>query len=585
MSLMQAILLGLIALIITPGFFFYFDVTPKTVVLLLGSAALLLVGRRCAAPRLFSALILANLASAILSTALSARPGLSVVGTGWREFGLAPQVAALVLAWTIAGTPGSRIVLRGVVAAGIAAGAYGISQYFGWDPLLPAAAYHIGEGIWTIVRPPGTMGYVSYFAAWLVMAAFLSLALAEKEPNIGWRRAAFASAVVCAAAMLLTGTRAAILGLACGAAAWLAVRGMSRRMVAGAALTALGCAAFYFSPAGWNLRSRARWFAEDPAGGGRLLLWRDTVQMGAARPLAGFGLETFTAEFAKYESAGLARQRPDFEYESPHNMFLDVFAAQGAPGLIALAALCSMALFAGFRAREAGLTAALAAGIVAQQFSAMTVPTAVTLYAACALLAERMPWGANRATAPAAVRIPLAVALALCAIPLAMSERLLAQSQSSLKTGDAASAAERYDRYRQWTLRGGAVADLWYARASLELAERTHNGPARLLAITRGRTAAERAPGTAEDPFNAWYTLAEFDALSGDASAAERDLRRAIAVRPNWFKPHWTLARLLLLQGRALEAEGEASLAAWLDGGKDAEVTHTLAEIRDRLRR
>jgi O-antigen ligase len=585
MSLMQAILLGLIALIITPGYFFYFDVTPKTVVLLLGSAALLLAARKHAAPRLFSALILANIASALFSTAISTRPGLSVTGTGWREFGLASQVAALALAWTISGSPASRAVLRGVVVAGIGAGAYGISQYFGWDPFLPAAAYHVGEGIWTIVRPPGTMGYVSYFAAWLVMAAFLSLALAEKESSIGWRRAALVSAGICAAAMLLTGTRAAMLGLACGALAWVAVRGVSRRTAALAALAALGCAAFYFSPAGWNLRSRARWFAEDPTGGGRVLLWRDTVRMGAARPLTGFGPETFTAEFAKYESEALARQRPDFEYESPHNMFLDAFAGQGTPGLVALAALCGMALFAGFTAREAGLTAALAAGIVTQQFSAMTIPTAVTLYAACALLAERMPWSANRATAPAAIRIPLAVALAVCAIPLVMSERLLAEAQSNLKAGDAASAAQRFDRYRQWTLPGTATADLWYARASLELAERTHNGAARLIALTRGRIAAEKAPDTAEDPFNAWYTLAEFDALSGDASSAERDLRRAIAARPNWFKPHWTIAKLLLLQGRSTEAETEASLAAWLDGGKDTEVTRTLTEVQGRLRR
>src|SRR5258708_9588330 len=40
----------------------------------------------------------------------------------------------------------------------------GIAQYFGLDPILPVAGYHIGEGIWTIVRPPSTLGYVSYFA-------------------------------------------------------------------------------------------------------------------------------------------------------------------------------------------------------------------------------------------------------------------------------------------------------------------------------------------------------------------------------------------------------------------------------------
>ena len=42
MALIQAALAGLVALIITPGLLFYFDVTPKVVVLLAGVALLLL---------------------------------------------------------------------------------------------------------------------------------------------------------------------------------------------------------------------------------------------------------------------------------------------------------------------------------------------------------------------------------------------------------------------------------------------------------------------------------------------------------------------------------------------------------------
>ena len=38
MTLFQAAAIGLLALIITPGYFFYFDVTPKLVVLLLATA-------------------------------------------------------------------------------------------------------------------------------------------------------------------------------------------------------------------------------------------------------------------------------------------------------------------------------------------------------------------------------------------------------------------------------------------------------------------------------------------------------------------------------------------------------------------
>ena len=143
-------------------------------------------GAERGASKSFSVLILLNLVSLAVSTALSTRPGLSLIGTNWREFGLVPQAAALLFAWSVAGCPGNaRVVLRGVAISGAAAGAYGIAQYFGWDPFLPAAAYHIGEGIWTIVRPPGTLGYVSYFATWLVVSAFLSLALETMENGIG----------------------------------------------------------------------------------------------------------------------------------------------------------------------------------------------------------------------------------------------------------------------------------------------------------------------------------------------------------------------------------------------------------------
>src|SRR5580692_9049571 len=107
MRLLQAVTIGLIALIILPGQFFYFDVTPKVVILLLGTGALLAAGVVRGASRSFSVLILLNLASLAVSTALSTRPSLSLMGTNWREFGLIPQAAALLFAWSVAGCPGS----------------------------------------------------------------------------------------------------------------------------------------------------------------------------------------------------------------------------------------------------------------------------------------------------------------------------------------------------------------------------------------------------------------------------------------------------------------------------------------------
>src|SRR5258708_21221159 len=93
----------------------------------------------------------------------------------------------------------------------------GIAQYFGLDPILPVAGYHIGEGTWTIVRPPSTLGYVSYFATWLVFVLFLSLGI----PGRWWRIITALAAI----AMLLTGTRAAVLGGAAGLGGGLFLRG------------------------------------------------------------------------------------------------------------------------------------------------------------------------------------------------------------------------------------------------------------------------------------------------------------------------------------------------------------------------
>ena len=52
----------------------------------------------------------------------------------------------------------------------------------------------------------------------------------------------------------------------------------------------------------------------------------------------------------------------------------------------------------------------------------------------------------------------------------------------------------------------------------------------------------------------------------------EAALRQAIAARPNWFKPHWALARLYKMEGRSADSEREKSSAIALDGGKHPEL-------------
>src|SRR5260370_28516227 len=170
---------ALVPLVIAPGFLFYFDVTAKIVILLLGVAAALpwFVPRR--ELRWLYWLLSIQAASLILSSIFSGRAELSVFGSTWLRFGLITQLALLLFTALAASDLAGgrmRLYLRAAATAAIPISLYGIAQYFGWDAWIPKQAYHVGEGAWTIVRPPGTLGYVSYFANYLGFRYFLGIA-------------------------------------------------------------------------------------------------------------------------------------------------------------------------------------------------------------------------------------------------------------------------------------------------------------------------------------------------------------------------------------------------------------------------
>lgn len=577
MPLLQAVATGLIALILAPGLFLYFDVTPKLAVLLAATALLLPFALPRPRRGIVFILILLYACSLILSASLSTNPGLSWFGSNWRRYGAITQIALFLFAY-IASTPSHhRLVLRGIVISTAIASLYGVAQFAGFDPLLPSTAYHVGEGVWTIVRPPSTLGYVSYFATWLAVAVFLAGILAAREKGV-WRHVARVTIGFACSALVLTGSRAAWLGLAAGAVVWIFRSGgrVPRRAALIAAGALAGVAALYISPAGQPLRSRTRWFVEDPWGGARPTLWRDSFVMGLSRPLAGFGPETFTAQFPRHESIRLAQAYPDFAHESPHNIFLDALVSQGLPGLLLLAALTIAGLAAAFRSPHPGLSAALTAGLVSQQFTVFTIPTALITFLAVALAFEAAPPFRARWTTIAFA--PIALALFYCAVRYTLADSALAQTQRDLGSGNLRAASEHYRRYSSLRFPGTA-ADLWYSRSLYEFARRTSDANTRIQAIVQSGVAGMQATGTAEDPFDAWYNLAQLSATRNDAAGAERALRSAIAAHPNWFKPHWTLAQLLVLLGRGPEASAEAALAVQLDAGKHPEVQQTLAPI------
>ncbi len=549
-------------LLILPGVFFHYDVTPKSAAVLLGAALAL---RRFGPLGAVDGLLAAQALSLAISTVFSTDPALSLAGSNWRGLGLATHIALLVLAQAAARTPAVTL-WRAIAAGGGLAGLYGAAQYFGWDPLIPPASYHVGEGIWTIVRPPGTLGHAGYFAVYLLHGAFTGLAVAQSDPDRRWRRAGAAAAVVAAAATPLTGSRAALLGLAAGAAVLAAHyrSRLSKRHAAAALLAAVLGGAFYFSPAGLRLRARTRWFREDPSGGGRALLWADSVRMSFRRPLAGYGPETYASQFPRFESEELARRFPDRYFESPHNMFVDALAAQGLPGLVIAVALTSLGLW---RWRRSGaVLAALTASLVANQFVVFTVPTALLFYVTVTAEAAERGEAAGRRR-----WLPAAMALALVAVSLAWTDFWLERARAALAAGRTDAGAAAYHRARSAAL-PGVDTDLWYSRA-LQGAFAGHPEALR---------AAERAAQSSEERPNAWYNLAAFYAVRNDFAGTERALRAAIDWAPRWYKPRWMLAQVLEQAGRLEEAESAARRAFELQGGLHPEVRETWDRIRSR---
>jgi tetratricopeptide (TPR) repeat protein len=450
---------------------------------------------------------------------------------------------------------------------------YTIAQYLGIDPLLPSSAYQSGEGPFRIVRPPATLGHADYAAVWLLFVIFCS-------PRWLLPVAAFA--------LLLTGTRSALVGLVAGGIVLLLLRyrASTKRERFGAAAFVAVLGLFVLSPPGAKLRARVHWSLDDQRGGARLLLWRDTLPIVAHHPLTGLGPETFGTQFPLYESLDLARAYPDFYHESPHDLPLDLAAGQGLPAAIAFLGLCGLAVWAGLRSKAElapRLLAAFAALCLAHVFVVVTLPTELAFYLAIVMLIS-LGAGSEPGELPgrphfALLRYAVATIAVVFTVHFVTADYWLARAQQRITVEDVLGAANAY-RASLWWQPGGPGADLSYSRQMANLATRSSIFKTRLDAFEQALESGIRATEESEQRQNAWFNLAELFAAQNNAANVEHSLRNAIAWSPNWFKPHWILAQFLETQQRAREAVAEAQAAVERDGGRDPEVTQTLMRLQ-----
>ncbi|HVW84151.1 MAG TPA: O-antigen ligase family protein, partial [Bryobacteraceae bacterium] len=525
-----------------------------------------------------------------IATAVSIKPSLSLFGSAWRQFGLVTfisTVAAGVGAAAFLAADRKRIafLLRTTVCAGLLDSVYGIAQYFGFDPLQPGVLYRALDGDAIIVRPPGTLGHADYFGWWLAIEFFCCLALARLEQR-AWRYASWASAALTGMAIVLTGTRSAGLAVVAGLLSLpiTSARRPGRRQMLAGALAVAALIGFVLSSGGERIRARIAWSLHEPPGGARPVLWRDSLSMARAKPLFGFGPETFSSAFLRYESEDLAHLYPDLHPESPHNVALDTLTATGIPGLLLLLAWGWTAVLSVRSALRAGspavpeLAAALVASAVCSIFSSVVLPPVLlSFFVLGSLVALSQPSHEVRMPIPVYPGKAAVFALSACAGMLLICVGAVALADFRLARFQRNPDAANYQSFER--IRFASISEDIYCSRTLANNCPALPGAARIECWNTALQAAVQATSTADDPANAWYNLAMFTAAQNDTAGTAAALRKASAIAPEWFKPHWILAKALSRSGERSLALHEAQRARSLNHNRDAEVTRTVSDI------
>lgn len=577
-----------------------YETTPKLTVLFLGLALLLWKPAiqeywRTRLGRTFGWLLLATAASLLISSLVSKDIWLSLSGTIWRRLGAIDQIAVLGVAALIGSfvylhRAGAKLLMLAMESAAALASVYGILQFIHFDPLIPAGVYTIGTPV-AVLRPPATLTQATFFATFLLPAIVLAAALRLRANSAVWNRFHETVLALCTAALILTGTRAALLGLTAGLCILLCLerRRLSRHVIWVTVVLALTAGALLVSPAGKGVRARMAEWASDPAGGPRLLVWRDSLTLLSHHVVAGIGPEQFEGEFREVESVDLARKYPDHYHESPHNFFLEAALAQGAPGLVIWLGLLGLAGYCAFlcwRRSEpdgAALSAALIAMMVSSQFCPLILTNELYLLASIATLvavaspAQEM----NRARRNSAPYLILSARIASLVFAFFASAyiaqaTLYSETKTSIAQADVAGAEQWYQLAREFPMPGPNLDIARQAAAAAPHLPPELHTEAKSLAQLAAETAEQ---GNAER-FNALYMTGSLDIASGDLQQAETKLRAAVDVSPAWYRSRMALACVLWWEGKDQEAQQQGDIALTNAGVKRSFVQTTLNGAR-----
>jgi cytochrome c-type biogenesis protein CcmH/NrfG len=374
-------------------------------------------------------------------------------------------------------------------------------------------------------RPDGNLGQAGLLGALLAMAVPLALNRARRD----WRW--LVPLPLLLGGLVLSGSRAAWLGslAASGVLLLFAVPARRRPLaVAGAALLPLlGLALVLGTP----LRH-----LNNDSGEPRLHMWSDSVGLIAARPVTGWGEDTFGLVYGQFQSGNWDQGAPDRAHSEP----LDLLATQGVTGLLAAAwfwvTFWRRLLKRADRLAVSEEAAAIGAAWVAYAVWALLnfewAPVTGPLWLLCGVA-----WAALRepADTPARLRRPPVWVAALVA-PVA--------GAAVIAFAVLPAVADRYE-----------FAGDHATAAALDPLQAYYHEQVGIAAIDRDDLATaeaelRRAGDLGEDDAGSFAELGNVEAALGNRAAARQSYERAIQI-----DPYYADARTLLQQ---LEAGGHS---------------------------
>ena len=350
-------------------------------------------------------------------------------------------------------------------------------------------------------RPDGNLGNANLLAALVAMAFPLAIqrALRRDAFVFAWAGAV----VVLTAGWWVTTSRSGAFAMLAGALTLVvfAVRGRALigAVVGSAAVIAIGMVALLASP--------LRVLNNDPPDL-RLHLWGDGLRLVAARPLTGWGEDSTGLSFGHYLSTDYASL---VTFDRVHNGLLDIAAAQGLLGLVALGSVLLVLFRAAWRQRldsdVAALAAALAGYSVWVLFNFDWAPVTGPFW----LLAGTLWWSAGppphssgdgplgRMGVSAAIAVLLVIAAVVFAVfPL--------------------------------------LADVWYLQGRSDLAIRVDPFQAQYHWAIGTLPELRRAADLGETTPDLYVQLGDAERHAGNITAARRAYERALEIDP-YFTP------------------------------------------------